>query len=897
MRSAFVTLLLRLYPREFRERFGPGMRYALAEDEQHARSRGLVAHLAFWIVTTIDAVRFGLRSLFTRRRRPIQHLEAKTSMRALLTTDWRDAWRSLRSTPIVTAIAVLSLALGIGANTALFSILNTLIFKPLPVRDPQQLVAFDSDSWTNPIWEALRERHTAFADAALAWAGTRFDFTAGAASEPVRGLYVSGGFFDVLGVGAERGRPILPHDDPGGRGSADAAVAMLSHGFWQRRFGGREDVIGRAVTLNRAPFTIVGIAPAGFVGLEAGANFDVAVPIAAERLIRGDESALDRRHDWWLNLMFRLRPGQSLEDANAKVRALQPHIRLATLPADWRPSDQEGYLRSPFTFVAAGAGRSELRARYERPLAAILMVAGLVLLIACANIANLLLARAVARRHELSVRLALGASRFRLSRQLLAESVLLTSAGTILGVAFAHWGGQALVSQLATGGTSVTLDLSLDWRVIAFTAGVGGTTALLFGLAPAVGLSSLSPNSALREQDRGVAGDRRLGLRNVLVIAQVALSLAIVVAAGLFVRTLTALTTRDAGFDRRSVLVAQVDLQSSAVAAEDRTAVFERLRQAVAAVPGAVDAAASFTTPVSRRGWNTAITLPGSTLEPRRRLSWVNAVSPRWFSTFGVRLIAGRDFDARDAAGGPRVAIVNRAFAARYVKGENPVGATFTADGDRSYEIVAVVEDTVYRSLRSEMSPAMFIPIAQWDQAPAEVTLAVRSREQDPLALVNAITFAVREHEPQASLAFHSLEEQVRSSLTQERLVAKLSTFFGVLALVLAGLGLYGVTSYAVSRRRAEIGIRMALGADPAGVIRLVLSRMAWLVGLGMIAGAGLSLWAGRFICSLLYGLEPRDPITFVAAMLVLSGVSFVAGWLPARRASRIDPTVVLRES
>jgi predicted permease len=888
-------LLLLAYPAAFRRRFGTGLSYAFALDEAAARNAGLPAWFFFWLVTIVDALRCGLAERCRFTSRPLPHAPMEVSMGSMFTTDWRDGWRSLSATPLVTAIAVLSLALGIGANTALFSILNTLIFKPLPVREPDRLVAIEHDSWTNPIWEALRDRHSEFAGDAVAWGGTRLDFGSGADVQAVSGLYVSGGFFAGLGIGAARGRTIVDRDDDR-RGSSDAAVAVLSHRFWQRRFGGSEDIIGRAVTIGRVPFTIVGVTPQGFLGPDVGASFDVALPIASERLLRGAESDLDRRDVWWLSLMFRLRPGQTIDDATARLRAIQPQVRLETLPAHWRQSDQDGYLREPLTLVAAGAGRSALRTRYERPLGAIMVVVALVLLIACANIANLLLARAVARRHELSVRLALGASRFRLSRQLLAESLMLTLAGTAIGVIFARWGGQALVARLTTLDSAVTLDLSLDWRVLGFTVLVAGTTALLFGLAPALGVSSLAPNGALREHDRGTTGDRRLGFRNALVVAQVALSLALLVAAGLFMTTLGALTTRDVGFDRRSVLVAHVDLQSAGIAPDQRTAVFERLRESAASVSGALQAAASFTTPVSRRGWNTAIKLPGSTLGPRQRLSWVNAVSPGWFETFGVRLIAGREFDARDGAGAARVAIVNRAFAARYIKEENPVGVTFTQEGDQSFEIVAVVADTVYRSLRSEMSPSMFIPVAQWKGAPAEVTLAVRTSGQDPMAMVKAVTNAVRGQAPEATLAFHSLEEQVQSSLTQERLVAMLSSFFGALALVLAGLGLYGVTSYAVSRRRTEIGIRMALGAEPSGVVTLVLSRVAWLVGIGIIAGTGLSLWAGRFIGSLLYSVQPTDPATFVAAALVLGLVAFIAGWLPARRASRVDPTVVLRE-
>ena len=901
MTGRVPRLLLRAYPPQFRARFGAGFVYSLTADAARAREHGRARLAAFWVHAIAEAVVHGAaeRRAVARARRhepTREHTEESRTMRSAWTMDWRDAWRAVTATPMVTSVAVLSLALGIGANTALFSILNTLIFKPLPVRNPEQLVAFSNDSWTNPIWEALRDRRSLFADRAMAWSSEKFNLSTGAEADQVHGLLVSGGFFDGLGIAAVRGRTIGEQDDRRTDDPASSAVAVIGYGFWQRRYGGAE-VVGRTIPIERVPFTIVGVAERRFLGPDTGSAFDVAVPVAAARLLRPNESSLESRQHWWLNLLFRMRPGQTIEDATARLRAIQPQIRLETLPTNWRPEDQATYLSEPFVLVPAGAGKSGLRQRYERPLTAIMGVVGLVLLIACANIANLLLARAVARRHELSVRLALGASRFRLCRQLFAESVLLAVAGAALGLLVAAWGSRALVAQLTTLDRAVTLDLSLDWRVLAFTIAVAAATSMLFGLAPAAGISSLAPNGALREQRRGTIGDRRSGLRSLLVVAQVALSLALIVAAGLFTRTFLALTTRDAGFDRTSVLVAEVSVRRSQADAAMRPALFERLRDSAAAVPGVTHAAASFTTPVASRGWNTFIDLPGSALGVRDRLSWVNAVTPHWFETLGIRLVAGRDFDGRDRAGAARVAIVNRTFAIRYLKTDRPVGATF-AEGPRNdrFEVVGVVEDTVYRSLRSPMAATMFIPIAQWDGAGSDVVLTTRSAAS-PMMLAKAIGDRLRQAEPDADVTFHSLDDQVSASLTQERLVARLSTFFGLLALLLAGLGLYGVTAYSITLRRTEIGIRMALGASAAGVVRLVLARIGWLVAAGIAAGAALSLWAGKFVSSLLWGLEPRDPLTFTAAAVTMAVIALLAGWLPARRASRIDPTIVLRES
>jgi predicted permease len=706
--------------------------------------------------------------------------------------------------------------------------------------------------------------------------------------------------FDVLGVSPLLGRTLTPADDVRGGGSA-GAVAVISYGFWQRRFGGAADVIGRSISIERTPYTIVGVTRQGFFGPDVGRAFDVAIPIGTEPIIRGKDSALDRRSTWWLEIMLRLRPGQTVEQAAARLRDLQPQIRQATVPPHWKSEDQAGYLKEPFELTPAATGRSPLRSRYQQPLFAILVVVAAVLLIACANIANLLLARAVARRHELSIRLALGASRPRLARQLLAESMLLAGAGAALGLVLAYWGSRILVRQLTTSTNNVFLDLSFDWRVLGFTMAVAITTALLFGLAPALGISGVAPNEAIKEQGRGIGSDPRLGIRNALVVIQVALSLTLVVAAGLFARTFLSLTTRDAGFDRDHVLIANIDTASLGPGAEaQQRELFERLRQAAASQPGVTHAAASFTSPLGRAGWNTPIVAPGnSALQGRQRMSWVNAVSPGWFDTYGIRLIVGRDVSTADRVGAPKIAVVNRAFAKRFFPGDNPLGRHFSTDepGGPSapYEIVGIVEDAVYRSLRAEMMPTMYIAFDQWEDPGDGVTIGVRTAGAGPMTLTRGLTEAFGRVDPRAAITFRSLADQVAGTLVQERLVARLSVFFGGLALLLAALGLYGVTAYAVSRRRAEIGIRMALGAAPAIVIRLVLWRVAWLVALGVVVGGAISWWASTYVATLLYGLQPRDPLTFTGAALLLGLIGLIAGWLPARRAARIDPTTILR--
>jgi len=826
--------------------------------------------------------------------------------------DLRLALRSLRATPVVSAVAVLSLALGIGANTAIFSLIDGLLLRALPVKAPQQLALITDDtangatSWTNPIWEQMRDRRRVIFDDACAWSTTRFNLSEGGETEFVDGLWASGGMFDTLGVAPMLGRTFTSSDDARG-GGPDGAVAVISYSFWQRRFGGAADAIGRRLTLERVPFTIIGVTPPDFFGPEVGRAFDVAIPIGVDPLIRGKESFLDARSTWWLTVMARLRPDQSLDGATAAIRGIQSQIRDATMPPDWRPADQQTYLKDPLTLVGAATGNSPLRRRYQQPLVTILVVVALVLLIACANIANLLLARATARRHEWSVRIALGASRWRLMRQLLVESLILATAGAIAGLVIARWAGQLLVEQLSTQTNTVFLDLSLDLRVLGFTTAVTVITALIFGIAPAVRAAGTAPNDALKEQGRGSTSDRRVSVASALVVAQVALSLVLVVAAGLFMRTFTSLANLHLGFDTDRVLVVTVNSQRSDIAATDRIPVYERIRQGVAAVPGVATVGVSVVTPVSGMTWTNRVTVSdGVQLNERQSSSNFNAITPGWLATFGTPLAAGRDVTDADRNGAPPVALVNQAFAKKFLNGINPVGHTVIASSGSPFaesprEIVGLVSDAVYRSLREPVPPTMYVPLAQFDTrrrpAPPNMSISVRPQAGPPALLARGVVAAISDVNRDLALTVRPLADQVNASLVQERIVALLSGFFGALALLLAGLGLYGVTSYAVTRRRIEIGIRMALGAAPGGVVRLVLARVTLLAAIGVAVGAGVSVWAAKFVETLLYGLAPRDPATIAGSAIVLAAVGALAGWLPAHRASRIDPAQVLRDS
>jgi putative ABC transport system permease protein len=725
--------------------------------------------------------------------------------------------------------------------------------------------------------------------------------TSGGERQFVDGVFASGSFFDTLGVPALLGRTFSDADDRRG-GGPDGPVTVISYGLWQRRFGGATDIIGRTIPLDTVLFTIVGVMPSGFFGADVGRAVDLMVPLGDLPLIREHNGWLESRSMLWLNITARLKPGQSVHKATAALRAAQPQIREATLPENMSKQARDRFLRDAFTLAPAATGDSDLRRQYERPLVIIMVVVGLVLLLACANIANLLLARATARRHELSVRRALGASSWRLARELLAESVILGGVGAAFGTLFAWWGSRLLVQQLSTPTNPVVLDVSTDWRVLTFTIGLTVATALVFGTAPALRASGVAPIEALKERGRGMSGDARVEMASTLVIAQVAVSVVLVATAGLFVRTFSSLATRHLGFDRDRLLV--VDLLADTVDAPQRLPLYERIRQAVSALPGVANAALSAVTPVSGFMVRELIEIPdGVPLPENERIAWANFVSPEFFSTYGTPLTAGRPLTDQDRKDAPRVIVVSQAFARMYLNRASPIGHTVVVGRKRrSVEIVGVTRDAVYRSLREPMPPTMYVPVAQSDGEGSvsrfeSMTLTVRSAGAPPVVLTRSVNATITAVNPKLALTFRPLTDQVSESLTRERLLATLSGFFGTLALLLAGLGLYGVTAYAVARRPTELGIRMALGAAPRAVVLLVLSRVSLLVGVGVFVGAGVSLWASKFVASLRYGLEPRDPATLGGVAVTLAAVGALASWLPAWRASRIDPAEVLRDS
>jgi predicted permease len=821
-----------------------------------------------------------------------------------LRQDLRDAIRGLRKSVGFSAVVIGTLALGIGANTSLFSIFNSLVMRPLPVRDPASIGLLAGGSWSYPVWEEIKARDTELFDGAFAWSRQSFNLSQVGRIASVDGAYVSGRFFDVLGVPAFRGRMLTPADDS--TAQPDGPVAVISHAFWLQHFAGADGVVGRQLTVlpHRVPFTIVGVMAPGFTGVDVGRVAHVMLPFSAEPLLEGRESGLRRGSRSWLEIMVRFKRGQTIDHANALLRSVQPQIRAAVLAGvQGNPAFAARYLTSPLTLVPAATGASRLRRQFETPLFVMVVAVGLVLLVACANIASLLLARSLARREELSVRLALGATRWRLARLLFLESLLVAVVGAALGLVFARWSSALLVQQLAS---TVSLDLTLDWRVLVFASTLTGLCAITAGLAPMAGVKGVAPGEALKGAGRALAGDRRFVVRGALVVTQIAVSFVLVIAAGLFLRTFASLSRLPLGFTPDPLVVVNLNLAASAIPPEERGPLVERLRDAAASTPGVRSVAASSVRLLAGGLWftNNRVGVGDAPLLPedQEKPVWRDAISPKWFDTMGITLRSGRDFSDRDRVGSPLVAIVNEAFARRYLPGRQPIGQTLrlqSDDGPR-YEIVGVVSDAVYTSPRDGMEPTVYVPLAQRESAGwtswHDAVLTVKALPGQRAVVERDVAAALTRAGPTVLFTSGTFDQIVGATATQERLMAMMSGFFGALAVLLAGLGLYGVVAQAVRARRTEIGVRMALGAQRAGIVRLVFRRVGVLLALGLALGLAGSWWASRFIAPLLFDVAARDLTTFAGTAAVLAAVGVVAAWAPARRAAQLDPMSVLRE-
>jgi predicted permease len=668
---------------------------------------------------------------------------------------------------------------------------------------------------------------------------------------------------------------------------------VVSHDLWKRRFNGVAGIIGSQLSVEGIPLTIVGVVQ-GFRGVDVGQSFDIAMPFAAEALIRGRRSLRENQRALLLTVMLRLKPGQAFSEASAAVRAMQPRI-LEGLPPQFQ--------KDPFRVVPASTGisdRSQLRQRYERPLVTLAVVSGLVLAIVCVNIANLFLARASARRRELSLRLAVGAPRWRLARHLFIEGLVLGMTGVIFGVVIAAWGSRALVAQLPAPDGPVMIDLSVDWRVMTFAIAVTMIAVVLFGTVPALYATRVPPLEALQEEGRAPGGQRTGVLSNALIVAQVALSIVLLTAAGLFIRTLNRLVSVPLGFEPRSVIVVTVNTARSSTEPAARMRLCDQIREAVEAVPGVTRAAGSIWTPVGTGGGGVLADARGRRADVGRQVAF-NFITPGWFATYGTAIHMGRDVDAHDHADARRVALVNETFRRTLLRGHAAVGETIEAGpcGRGGCTVVGVVADTVYgRSLRDVPPSTVYVPLAQADDLPpnAPFRLSVRAAG-DPSRLVPDLAEALHRVDPRLAYSFRPVEADITASVAQERLAARLAGLLGGIGVLLSAIGLYGVSSYTVTRRRGEIGIRLALGGQSGAVVRVILKRIALLVLAGTVVGLSVAVWLSRFVAPLLYGLESRDPVTLAAATMLLALVAAVAGWIPAARAVRVDPAQVLRQN
>ncbi len=784
--------------------------------------------------------------------------------------DVRYAVRLVVRNPGFTGIIVLTLALGIGANTAIFSVIDAVRLRDLPVRAPDRLHAVrigshaPSGNFTSRYsdlsyaqWEQIERRQQAFTRIA-AWSPRQFNLAGGGERRPAEGMLVSGGFFEMLGVPASQGRVLGPHDD----GCASPA-AVVSYAFWQRTLGGDSATVGSQLRVDGHPFTIVGITPERFFGVEVGRSYDIAIPLCAEALLAGPDSQLTaRRHNYWLSVMGRLADGRTASQADQHLRMISTEVFSATLPEDITSADdRQRYTSMWLHAVPAGKGFSWLRVDYEKPLWLLLALAALVLLIACGNLANLLLARASARRQETAVRLALGATKRRLVQQLLTESLLLALGGAALGLAVARWTSTALVSFLVTADNPVALDTGPDWRVLAFSSIVALITCALFGLAPALRTAASVPAST-----RSIAGapDRSMVVR-ALVAVQIALSVVLVAGAMLFGRTVHNLLTGDVGFQPGEVLITSLDTRRLGLDGERQKVLFGNLLAQLRATRGVVAAAQSNIVPMS--GWesNTSVTLDnGQTVSTR-----MSMVSPGYFQALGTTLLAGRDFGPMDGEDAETALVVNEAFARTFLPGASPVGRSVRFEGTESGRIVGLVRNTKYRALREDFQPIVFFTTSQKTFTSNYARYVVRST-LPWTEVTRAIRESVASVSPSIDVEFVPLATQIRQSVVRERLMGALAMGFGVVAALLAAAGLYGMLSYSVETRRREIGIRLALGADRGAVIRLVMRQTAWLLGIGIVAGLAITMAASRTAASLLYGLQPNDPVTLAAAVITL---------------------------
>ena len=803
--------------------------------------------------------------------------------------DLRYALRMMRRNPAFSAVVVLTLALGIGANTAIFSLIDALLLRYLPVRDPHQLVLVEMqlrdsrgpfDTFSYDIVRALAECREIFAGVA-GFSG--FEFTTGRDHSigKVRGALVTGDYYDTLGLTPALGRLLTRTDDE----PAAALVAVISEGYWARQFLRSPSAVGQDLVINGVPVRIVGVSPPGFVGANVGSVADITMTIAALPRINPEAAPLLGAGNFWLRALARPAEGVSVSEATARLQAVWPGMWDGLISRQWPLSRRDPFAEATFTLGPGGTGWTFMRERYRRPLLVLMGMVALVLAIACANVASLTLARGSARLREIAVRLAVGASRGHLVRQLLVESTLLSLMGAVCGLLLAWASGRFLVSAISTSQFEAIFDLTPNWRVLGFTAAVATASGLLFGLAPALQSSSTKPSATLRE-DLRMSGSRSRLLSS-LVTVQVSLSLLLLVAAGLFTGTLQNLRNLDPGFNRDGVLIVELEGR--------RTAVGANALHEIRRLPGVVSASLSTHTPLSGSVWSDPAVPAGRTLPERDTAHFVGA-GPDYFETMQIELVAGREFTERDAAGTPPVVIVNEALARRDFPKQQVLGQRLTAlvRGERKdLEIVGLARDTSAAGLRRPPPATVYVPYLQLS---GNIPTTIVVRAMGPLGqTAAALQRLLQPRMPETPVEVRPLSAQVEASIGRERLLASLAGGFGVLAMTVACVGLYGLLAYGVARRTREIAIRMAIGAPRRQVIAIVLAGAVRPLVAGVALGVPAAWAASRAIESMLFGLSPTDPTTVSGAIAVLAVAALAAAYMPARRASRVDPMIALR--
>jgi predicted permease len=831
--------------------------------------------------------------------------------------DLRYAGRTLLKSPGFLTVALLSLGLGIGANTAIFSLVNAVMLRALPVDHPEQLVLLTDPGsggvdvetqergvrniLSYPEFEQLRAHNSVFSGilAAQSEASDLDVFVGREGAEQSTKAHVqlvSGDFFGLLGLQPILGRAFTAEED---RAPGANPVGVISYGFWQRQFGGARDVIGKTARVGEGTFQILGVAPEGFRGILVGSDVDFWIPITMQAQVLPGRNYLRPVDTLWLQVMARLRPGMTVHTAEAGVNVTFHQILAgwaAALPSE---GERQRMLGQKIKLREGAKGASELRDQFKDPLLLLMAMVGLVLLIACANIANLTLARANGRQREIAVRVALGAGRQRLVRQLLTESILVAALGGMLGFLLAEWGSHVLLAMVSGGVNNLALEVPHDYRVFLFTAVISLATGILFGLAPAIRETRLDVNRTLSANARGSIGGRgRLQTGRMLVVAQVALSLLLLMGATLFVRSLHNMAVQKLGYDRDRILMVRIDPVSAGYKGASLGALYQELREKLRLIPGVFNVTLSNTGLFSGDSGD-QISIDSAWTGKREDMhsSWT-LIGPDYFRTVGIALLRGREIDTSDAARAMQVAVVNEAFAKFFFPDSDPIGKHVTDEYPttrETYQIVGVVPDAREHTLRQEKAPRFYANIFHPIGTVESVTLLLSS-SGDPATVAPSVRRAIADINPGLPvLSVHTLNEQIDRRLITQRLIAELSAFFGGLALLTAAIGLYGVMSYAISRRTSEIGIRMALGASKTGVIWMVLGETIWLVAIGVAIGLPCALASGRWITSRLFGLTTADPISIAIAITIILGATLAAGYVPARRAAHTDPMQALR--